>query len=179
MTTTIIDAMIDRLTETMQTPFEETDATRLNYVGVGKLQDNYNRFGVSILIRPSTEAEQHQLNTDSNFKTPISLIGGGGTTLFYRRRFTLEINMFFTGADDDPLKDGFRESSEKANILLARLRHAIMTIDYGLGRDDYGESVVMPPVVTREFLEEGGSKRGQNNYRGDVIVDWFTMFAPI
>lgn len=179
ITTMIVDAMITRIVATMQTPYLESDDTRVNYVGVGKLQDNYNRYGISVLVRPATEAEQHQINNDSYIKTPVTLIGGGAPTVFYKRRFTLELHMFWAGVDNDPTKDGFRESMEKANIVLSRLRSGIMTMSWALGVDDIGETVIMPPIVFREYAEEGGSKRGQNNYRGDVFIDWFTMFRPI
>lgn len=168
----VVQAIIDRLIEKMQVPFASEDETRLNAVGVGKLQKNPNIPGTFIMIRPSTKQERHGLDDqDPYIKAPISTVGGKNVA-FYRNRYTLEVGMYFKG------KESFKESLFQANLVLARLKHALMTMPIVQGRDTFGEGMWHAPILYSKFIEEGGARVGPNNYRGDVLIDIYTVFSP-
>jgi len=171
--TLVVEAVIARLEDKLQVPFSSDDETRLNEIGVGKLQKNPYERGVYMMMRPSTETERHGLDDqDPYMKAPIGLVGGINQA-FYRNRHTIEVGMFFRD------KVSFKESLSQSNLVLARMKYALMTMNQVQGTDSFGESMWHRPIVYSTFIEESGARTGTNNYRGEVLFDIYTQFSPV
>ena len=169
----------DKMVEFLQTPYPDSDISKVNRIGIGRLQENTLATGRSMMIRPTTEMQAHELSDTGYVETPIAMIGNGKLNVFYIRPFIIELSFFYKASED--VGDGdFQSTAQISNVIIKRLHHMIHTTDWISNmKDDFGEAVWHAPIVRQNFAEEGGTKKGTTNYRGDMTVDFFTQYIPI
>ncbi len=168
----LIDATSDRLKAKLQT--EPTDDARAGLVRPGKLQDDPTSKKINLLVHPGGELWPDVLNTEDNgpgMFAPTYTIGSPYGSAYWRRRLRVELSMFFEN-------EASRANSRmKANVVLSRAQHALMTMNMAdIPRDDFGEKAHMVQVA-KMFLYEGGGD-GDFNWRGEMWIEYLTELEP-
>lgn len=171
----LMDATVDRLRLKLRE--EQDDQARAGLVRAGKLQADPTDKKVNVLIHPGGEEWPDILNTDTGESAGMYVpatyeIGGlyGGT--FWRRRFRVELSIFFS---NETSRDNSRQ---KALVVLHRAHNALLTWDVGreVGRDDFGEHAYALQVTKMNIREGGGD--GDFNWRGDLWLEFLTSIEP-
>lgn len=165
----LMDSLADHLSAALMT--NVTDDAKAGLVRCGKLQDDPTIGEINLLIHPGYEAWPHVLNRDAEgpgMNAPTYEIGSedGLMPQFFRRRFRVELKLFFDGELE---RDTARR---KADAVLARLEHAILTTPLP-PPDDFGESAYMVGIDKSHLYEGGGE--GTFIWRGSVWLEFMTQ----
>lgn len=168
----LIDAMADRLITKMQ--IQATDEAKAGLIRAGKLQDDPTLRKVNILIHPGGIDWPDILNTENNgpgLAGPTYSIGGAFGSAFFRRRFIIEIQVFYPN-------DTSRVSTRtRALVVLSRIHNALFTMRVGMvSTDSFGETALQIQIL-ESYLREGGGD-GDFNWRGQMVVEFLTEIEP-
>jgi hypothetical protein len=97
-------------------------------------------------------------------------IGGQYPVGFWLKRFRAELQMYFDG-------EIVREVARtKANVVLARAIHAILTMSMNIPTDSFGETI-SNVQVTQAHISEGGGE-GTYIWRGEILFEFLTQLSP-
>lgn len=169
----ILDALVEHLTETMQTNISEDDLTYADVVKKGLLQSNKTQKNVQIGVTGGDHEDP--LYTDGivtleklpniGFTLPAREIGGGQ---MWWRRGVARIDCFFVR---ERLTED--EAHEAGYDVLGRLLSSIEdTSLYGL-TDDYGEHAIKVFCFGNTYFESGGPPKSYI-FRGKVLWQCLT-----
>lgn len=172
LTNVLMQAVVDHLTERMISTV--ADDAKAGLIRAGNLQDDPTDARINLLIHPGGEDWPHILNTSDEgqgFYAPTYEIGSPYGAMFLRRRFVIELRLFFP-------KEKSRERAQKmANAVLHRAVHALWTMQMPQGKDDFGESA-HAIQVRDHFIEEGGGT-GTFIWTGKIKIEFMTHLSPV
>lgn len=174
-----MDALVNQLTEHLITgvdttfPEQNIEEAIAGLVRRGKLQDDPTRAGINVLVHPGDEFWKHSINynvTRSGYSTSAAL-EIGGIAVHNRRRFKVQLRMFFSGEFD-------REAAmTKAHVVLSRAEAAIWTLNMAtIAQDSFGEKAHFAEV-NESYIREGGGP-GTFIWDGFLSVTFATIMEP-
>jgi hypothetical protein len=166
----LLEAVADRLTDTLIDDVSVGDPTLAGLVRSGKLQADPTAAKINVLVHFGSKEWPHEVNTNhTGLRAPIREIGGV-ETVYQLRRFRVELALFFSGERDRDV------ARTKAHVVLSRAQHALMTIEMPV-QDSFGESPMLSNVASSYLLESGGP--GNFIWRGELKVEFLTSFSPV
>lgn len=169
----LMDATVEHLKAKLLT--DVVDDAQAGLVRSGRLQDDPNNKKVNILIHSGGEEWPDVLNTPAyasmGMTAPTYIIGGPSAGSYWRRRFRVELQIFFTN-------DSNRNNARmKSFVALQRAHHALRTMGLAaIPADSFGEKAHMLQVFD-QHLDEGGGE-GDFNFRGEIKIEFLTEFEP-
>jgi len=167
----IADALVAKITADMQTAIEEDDPTRANLVRKGRLQEDPEVYGVSVLVHlndPDDPAEWADETMDDLSEYPY--------TIYWRRRFAVTVKAQYTRvhrANRDIVTSRF-------STVASRLRDAILHTVVGGLTDSLREGVVLAAnPIKKQWAREGGGPPDEFFWDGAFYLEYITQQSVI
>lgn len=170
--TSIDNILMERLSTMLEYRLKiiPDDDAKAGVVRAGKLQDDPTDGRINLLIHPGGIDFPDEIDTARFGKETVYEIGGDNgnpATVFWRRKFRIEITMFFSA-------NSRINARNKAHVLKARMHNALLTDNIrNIPRDSFGESV-WGFEVCKIYLNEGGGD-DDFNWRGECWIEYFTQ----
>lgn len=159
----LTDLTAEWLIENMMT--DVTDAhTRAGLVKRGRLLDDPSETVINLMVRPGGKDNPHVLNSEHRvIDSPIFESGG---TIYKRRRFYIQLDLFF---DDEPDES---EAQRKANVVLSRTERTLAHLPiHDLGMDSFGETPIEVVYLKSHMYQSGGE--------GTYLFDGYVLFEVL
>jgi hypothetical protein len=159
---TLLDNCVEWLSEKLILQVE--DETKAGLVRTGRLQSDPTIYKINITLHPGGSDHKDCVLPPNyaGMNTPYYMNNG----VFWLRKFYAYFEMFFVGETER------NEARMKANVVMSRARHAILTIPMPASRDSFKEGAVKV-VVTEIELQEGGGP-GNFIWRGQLNFEFVT-----
>jgi len=172
----IIDALVANLTETLITNIPESDSSRAGLVQSGALQDDPQRYRISVMVHPNDRDNPGKWRDEllssprKEFRERLlpKFFAEVGGTIGWIRRFTIEIQCFYTKTGEE--KEEARNDTYK---VLSRIMATIQDRPLRIS-DEMGETVIMG-LVRWSWVREGGGPPRSYIWRGKVGVEYYTF----
>jgi len=140
----------------------------------GRLQDNPEKFRISVLVHPGGDPEDDEWKDISvaffeqapirrQFEFPAFEIGGNSGASYWYRRGVVEWQLFATKT-----KDTRDVARAQAFSIQARIERSIAKATTAPLVDDFGETSVFPARPFWSLSREGGGPKGSFIWRGRV-----------
>lgn len=164
----IVDILIEGTSDLLKQKLidEVYDSSVAGLVRPGKLQADPTEKKINILIHPGGRENPDIIGALSDESLYYEF--GSKSSMFWRRRIEIELKMFFTSERQRS------DSRIKANLVMSRAVHALMCQNVSrMPMDSFGERAYAVQVY-KLYVEEGGGE-GDYNWRGCIMVEYFTM----
>jgi hypothetical protein len=175
----IVDRLYDCITEVCQTPYDESEPTRVNLVNRGEFQDDPEDYRVIVCIHrndpdKTDRAGETAWLDEKDLQEMGMIIGSGGYAAgeFWLRRFSIEI-IVWPGATQ-------AETDEINGTVVARVRRAVTVLQLTNLSDDFGESIVVGcNPVRRMKANEGGGPDDEYSWKSFLYLEYKTLWNPV
>jgi hypothetical protein len=171
-----MDAFVTRLADVLIAGVPTDDPTRAGVVRSGQLQDDPQVGVINILLHPGDKDWKHTINTytesGSGIFAPQGTIMGDRSSVFWRRRFIVELTIFFENLYS---RD---EARRRANVVLSRAHWALVMMDMNMIEGDSFGEYPSEVQVFDDWIREGGGD-GDFNWRGEMRIELLTEHQPV
>lgn len=164
----IVDALIARLNRLLNTNVDDDDETWAGLVRGGNAQEDTAVELISLYVHIDAQELHHK---DNGIGLVAEISEMSGPYYRYLHCFNVEFSIFL---EDEADRDNGRR---RAQVVVARAKHAINTLTLDAEPDSYGEFVYSRPVVVKAEIDEGGGE-GDFIYRGEMKVVVPTSSEP-
>ena len=180
MDTSILNVLSDGVTAWLQQELADSvegdiagDNAKAGLVQAGKLQQDPTLTLINIMVHPGGDDWPHELNKQDDgpgLYGPTYEMGGQYAAEEWRRRFLIQLNMFFQGEYDRDV------ARAKAQVVLSRAQHALRRMPIPATVDDFGESAYAISTDSGYITEGGGE--GTFIWRGELKIEFLTHVEP-